>query len=116
MFPGINPRQMKQAMKQLGIKQEDLEAVEVIIKLQDRELVFKEPSVQKVNMAGQVTFQLSGDYEERSLESDSNQEITQEDIKTVIDQTGCTEEEAIEALEAAEGDLAEAILSLKETN
>ena len=111
MFPGINPKQMKQAMKQLGIRQEDLDAKEVIIRLQDRELVFSEPSVQKVNMQGQVTFQLAGEFEERSL--GSTPEITTEDIETVVAQVGCTKEEAEEALDSTDGNLAEAILLLK---
>lgn len=111
MFPGINPKQMKQAMKQLGIKQEELDVKEVIIKLSDRELVFTEPSVQKVNMQGQETFQLAGNYEERSL--DSTPEITEEDINTIMEQTNCTEEQAKRAIEESKGDLAEAILSLK---
>lgn len=102
---------MKQAMKQLGIKQEELDVKEVIIKLSDRELVFTEPSVQKVNMQGQETFQLAGNYEERSL--DSTPEITEEDINTIMEQTNCTEEQAKRAIEESKGDLAEAILSLK---
>jgi len=110
LFPGINPKQMKQAMKQLGIRQEDLDAKEVIIRLQDRELVFSEPSVQKVNMQGQVTFQLAGEFEERSL--GSTPEITEEDIDTVVAQVGCTKKEAIDALNSTNGDLAEAILLL----
>ena len=32
MIPGINPKQMQKAMKQLGMKQEEIQATEVIIK------------------------------------------------------------------------------------
>ena len=31
-MPGMNPRMMKQAMKRMGIQQQDIEATEVIIK------------------------------------------------------------------------------------
>jgi nascent polypeptide-associated complex subunit alpha len=112
MFPGMNPKQMQQAMKQLGIKQVDLDAIEVIIKLPDRELVISSPSVQKITMQGQESFQISGAVEERSL--DSSPEITDDDLETIMDQTGCTREEAEDALKDANGDLAEAILKISE--
>ncbi len=36
MIPGLNSKDMMKAMKKLGVKQEDLEATEVIIKCQDK--------------------------------------------------------------------------------
>lgn len=106
----MNPRQMRQAMKQLGIKQEDIEAEQVIIRLKDREIVIDNPSVQKVNLMGQWSYQISGEESERSL--DSAPEITDDDIKTVMEKTGCSKEEAEKAISDAEGDLAEAIMNL----
>ena len=67
MFPGVNPRQMQQMMRKMGIAQVDLPAQEVIIRLPDKELVFPNPSVAKVNMMGQETFQLTGEFVERAL-------------------------------------------------
>ena len=61
MFPGMNPRKMQQMMKQLGIKQEEIPATEVIIRLEDRELIIAKPSVSKVDMMGQETFQITGE-------------------------------------------------------
>ncbi|MGV8161955.1 MAG: nascent polypeptide-associated complex protein [Candidatus Nanoarchaeia archaeon] len=112
MFPGMNPKQMQQAMKQLGIKQQELDAIEVIIKLHDKELVINAPSVQKITMHGQDSFQISGEVEERDV--DSSPEITDDDLETVMDQTGCTREEAEDAIIKANGDLAEAILNISE--
>src|SRR3989338_2631490 len=109
MFPGINPRMMKQAMKKMGIKQEEIDAEEVIIRTKEKEIVIRNPSVSKVNMAGQETYQISGEEEERSRQI----EISEDDIKTVMEQTGCNEEEARKAIEQANGDLAEAIIKLK---
>lgn len=103
---------MRQAMKQMGIQQEDLPASEVIIRLPDREIVVSEPSVQKIKMQGQVTFQVAGEISERSI--NSAPEITDEDIKTVAEQAGCSEEDARSALEESKGDLAEAILKLSD--
>ncbi|HIJ11013.1 TPA: nascent polypeptide-associated complex protein [Candidatus Woesearchaeota archaeon] len=110
MFPGMNPRKMQAMMKQMGIKQVDIPATEVIIRTAEKEIVVLNPSVAKVNMMGQETFQISGSIEERSL--DTTPDISEEDIKTVMQQAGVSEEKAKEAIEAHNGDLAEAIMSL----
>jgi len=110
MFPGMNPKQMQQAMKQLGIKQEEIDAIEVIIRLHDKEIVVSNPSIQKIKMQGQESFQISGNVSERSL--DTAAEITNEDIETVMAQANCTRDEAIDAINEADGDLAEAVLML----
>lgn len=114
MFPGINPRLMKQAMKKMGMKQEEIEATEVIIKTPAKELVFTNPSVAKIDMMGQESYQITGEPEERELSSDSAPDITEDDIKTVMEQADCSEEEARAALKKSKGDIAEAILDLKE--
>jgi len=106
---GMNPRMMKQAMQRMGIRSEEIEALEVVIRCSDREIVIHHPSVSKVNMMGQNTFQIVGEAKERSLEV----EISDEDVATVIDQTGVSREEARAAIEKHHGDLAAAILMLK---
>jgi len=109
-MPGMNPRKMQQMMKQMGIKQVDIPATEVIIKTADKEYVITNPSVQKVNMMGNENFQISGDVSERSI--DTTPDISEEDVKTVMDQTNVSEEVARKAIEDSEGDLAEAIMGL----
>ncbi len=104
---------MQQAMKKMGIQQVDVPAIKVIIQTADKEYVFDHPSVAKVNMMGQETYQIVGEAEERSLSS--TPEISEDDIKTVMEQTGVGKEEAQKAIEEAKGDLAEAILSLQKT-
>ena len=111
MFPGLDPRAMKQAMKKLGMKQEDLDAKAVIIVLEGKRLVFENPSVQRIEMQGQVSFQLSGSYEETE-ESDSELEIDDDSINTVSEQAGCSREDAEKALRESNGDIAAAILAL----
>ncbi|MFH1409002.1 MAG: nascent polypeptide-associated complex protein [Nanoarchaeota archaeon] len=110
MIPGMNPRQMQQAMKRMGIQQVDIDATEVIIRTPEKELVFTSPHVAKVNMMGQETYQIVGKPEERSL--DTTPEVNQEDIDTVAEQAGVSKEEAAKAIEESQGDLAEAILKL----
>lgn len=108
----MNSRQMRQAMKKMGIAQENLEAEEVIIKLSDRDIVISNPEVAKVNMMGQETFQITGEISE--LARDTTPDIEPEDIATVVEQTNVTKEEAALAIKNANGDLAEAILSFQE--
>ncbi len=114
MMPGMNPRKVQQMMKQMGIQQVDVPATEVIIKTEDKEIIITNPSVQKVNMMGNENFQISGEITERELSTAP--EISEDDIKTVMDQTGKSEEEAKTAIENAEGDLAEAIMGLSKDN
>ncbi|MEK6822576.1 MAG: nascent polypeptide-associated complex protein, partial [Nanoarchaeota archaeon] len=93
----INPRQMQQAMRQMGVQQEELPATEVIIKLADRELVIAHPSVALVKMMGQESFQISGDVEVRPLEAASD--FPDNDVEAVVSKTGTTVAQAPEALE-----------------
>jgi len=112
MFPGMNTRKMNQMMKKMGMSQTDIPATEVIIRTPDKELVFSDPQVALVNMMGQDTFQLTGAYEERSI--DTTPDISDDDVKTVMEQCNCSEEKARAAIEEHKGDLAEAIMSLSE--
>ncbi|MGM5481978.1 MAG: nascent polypeptide-associated complex protein [Nanobdellota archaeon] len=112
MIPGMNQKQMKQAMKRMGMKQEEIDASEVIIKCSDKEIVISPAQVSKINMMGQETYQVVGDAHERELSSQV--EINDDDIQTVIDQTGVDREKAIEAIEANNNDLASAIMHLNQ--
>ena len=111
MIPGMNPRQMAQAMKRLGIQQVEIPATEVIIRTADKELVIDNPQVSKVNMMGQETIQVIGAIREREISSVP--EISEDDVKTVMDQAGVSEAEAKKAIKDNDGDLAAAILSLQ---
>ncbi len=110
MMPGLNPRKMQQMMKQMGIQQVDIPATEVIIRTANKEIIITSPSVAKVNMMGQQTFQISGEIEERSLST--TPDISEEDVQAVMDQAGVNETTARKAIEKHHGDLAEAILDL----
>ncbi|MBU4308660.1 MAG: nascent polypeptide-associated complex protein [Nanoarchaeota archaeon] len=106
MFPGMNPKKMQAVMKQMGISQEEIDALRVVIEKSDgSKIVIENPSVTKVKMQGQETFQIAGD----ALEESGEVGVSEEDIQTVIEKTGCTKEQAQKALEKT-GDLAEAIL------
>jgi len=112
MIPGMNSRQAQAMMRKMGIQQVEVDATEVIIKCPDKEIIIPNPQVSKVNMMGQETFQIVGEPQERAISSEP--EINQDDIKTVMDQAGVTEEKAKEAIAENDNDLAKAIMKLKE--
>ncbi|KQM12565.1 Nascent polypeptide-associated complex protein [Methanomassiliicoccales archaeon RumEn M1] len=115
---GVNPRQMKQAMKRLGITTEELKGVEeVIIRTKSKEYVITEAAVTLMDMQGQKTFQVVGeavirDRQASELAEPAEPAVPEEDIQLVMDQTGCDRERAIKALKDAGGQPAEAILGI----
>jgi len=111
MLPNMNPRQMQAMMKKMGIKQVDVEAQEVIIKKANSIIRITNPSIQKINMMGNESFQITGNVSEESLETEV--EITDEDIETVATTANVSKEEAKAALEKT-GDIAGAILELQD--
>ena len=104
----MNPKQLEKMARKMGMQMEQIDAEEVIIRTPDKELVIRNPSVSKVNMMGQETFQISGQIEERGKKP-----FTEEDIETVMDQTGADRAEVERVLMETRGDLAETILKLK---
>ena len=112
MFPKrIDRRQMERAMRQMGVKMKELEGVrEVVIKLSDREIVIPNAQVTRTDMAGQRSYQVSGQESERKPES----ELSEDDVKLVMEQAGVEREAAMQVLKETGGDIAEAILKLKE--
>ena len=102
---------MKQAMKKLGIKQQEIEAKEVIIRCEGKDLVIPDPQVTRMDMSGQKTFQVVGEAEER--EHDTTPEVNEDDLQTVMNQAGVSREEAEKAIKEADHDLAQAVMSLQ---
>ncbi len=117
MMPGMgkmNPRQMKQAMRKMGIRTDEVADVEeVIIRTSDREIVIESPQVSIMEVQGQKTFQIMGESYERSRgESVSEEPVDEDDIELVMSQTGCARDVAIKALKNSGGQPAEAIISI----
>ena len=112
MIPGnLNPRQLNQIMKRLGINIKEIENVEkVIIQTKDKEYIFDDAQVTMMDAQGQKTYQIAG----RPKIVERKKEIPDEDIKLVAEKTGKTEEEARKALEETKGDIAEAIILLSQ--
>ncbi|WP_457752395.1 nascent polypeptide-associated complex protein [Thermococcus sp.] len=108
---GMNPRQMKKLMRQMGIKMEEMDGVkEVVIRLENKEIVLKDPVITIITAQGEKSYQIvPGSEEVRAIVN-----ISEEDIKLVMEQTGVDYETARKALIEADGDLAEAILKITE--
>jgi nascent polypeptide-associated complex subunit alpha len=97
-------------MRQMGMKFRELSDVrEVVIKLPDREIVLPKAQVTVTEMAGQRTYQVTGEEFERKPEL----EIREEDVRLVMEQAGVDRDVAHQALKDTNGDIAAAILKLK---
>lgn len=110
MMPGrMNPRQMNQMMKRLGISVKEIENVQkVIIQTDTKEYIFDGAEVTIMDAQGQKTYQITG----RPRIVEKKEEIPKGDIDLVVEQTGKSAAEAKKALEETKGDIAEAILKL----
>lgn len=125
MFPGMggrgmNPKRMQAMMRQMGIEMEELEDVEeVVIRLPDREIVFRDAEVSKMTAQGQTTWQLAGTPETRpradkgaTATAPVKLEISEEDVDLVATQANVSKEVARKALVEANGQPAEALVKL----
>jgi len=113
MFPGmkgLDPRTMQKMMKQMGIKNEEMDAERVVIESKTKKIVIENPSVTIVEVQGKKTYTIMGD------EKEEEKGISSEDIEMVVRQAGVSEKKAEAALKKNEGDIAAAILELKGEN
>ena len=105
----LNPKQMEKMAKQLGMKMENIDAEQVVIKLQaGGEIVIDNPQVSRINVMGQDTFQITGDISEKDED-----ESDEGDVEIVAEKAGVSHDEAKRVLDET-NDIAEAILRLKE--
>ena len=124
-------RQMRRRMQQQGIDMDQINATRVIIESQEKTLVIDQPEVVLMKQMGQEIYQVIGEAEEYSVgevrigekeegevvevieESKAKPVITKNDIMLVAAQANVDKEEANAALIDTEGDIAKAILFLK---
>src|SRR6056297_207135 len=118
---GLNPRKMEQMMQQMGIDVEDIDAEEVIIRTAEHDLVFNDAEVTKMDARGQETYQVIGSPEKveagsaggTGADEDAGSSIPDDDVELVAMRADVSEDDAREALEANDGDLAAAVESLE---
>ncbi|MFA5108356.1 MAG: nascent polypeptide-associated complex protein [Candidatus Micrarchaeia archaeon] len=109
MIPGmgnIDPKQMGKLMKQMGIQSQELNASKVTIETDSGNIIVENPSVTKITMQGQASFQISGNIRQESS-------IKGEDVQMVAESASVSLDAARTALEECNGDIAEAILKLQ---
>ena len=124
-------RQMRRRMQQQGIEMDQIDATRVIIESPDKTLVIDQPEVILMKQMGQEMYQIIGDAEEYSAgeftieegtdaksiepteETFSKPVITENDIMLVAAQAKVGKEEANAALIDNDGDIAKAIIYLK---
>lgn len=106
-------REIRRMMKKAGIAFEEVKNVDHIDIVMENGTVIRidSPTIAKMKISGQVTYQITG--EERVIE-EKEINLTEEDIKIVMEQAGVDRELAVKALEMTDGDIAEAIIVLKE--
>lgn len=124
-------REMRRKMSQQGINMDQIDATRVIIEGSEKTLIIEQPEVVLMKQAGQEIYQVIGQAEEVSSENFSigsekiiqeiisleNTEIkpiiTENDILLVASQTNVENEEAEKVLKECNGDIAKAILLIK---
>jgi nascent polypeptide-associated complex subunit alpha len=109
MFGGVNPKQMQAMMKQMGIKQEEIQADRVIIEQGEKRIIIEPASVQKITMQGQVSWQVTGEHREENKAV----EFSEDDIILVMEKTGKPRKDVEKALKETK-DIATAIVHLSE--
>lgn len=110
MMRGGN-REMRRMLGKMGLEMKEMDGIEeVIIKTETKELYLIKPQVVEMKGKDSTIFQIvATDIEERQREIPS---FKDEDILLVMQQANVSKEKAIQALNDAKGDMAQAILSL----
>ena len=126
MIPGgpRNAKQMQMMMRRLGMTTESVDGVEeVIVRTRDKEHVFRSPEVTILNVQGVTTYQVVGSPQVRPRSAAPAAAAgtapvappagpPEEDVALVMEQGNVSREEALQALRAADGAPAEAILKI----
>src|SRR5210317_1407060 len=116
MHRRMKSREQKRMMQRMGMNMDSVADVEqVIIKTSSKEITIEQPEVSILEMQGQKIFQIIGGkiVEKASENKSAGFNVSEEDAQLVADQTGKNLQEAKNALEECEGDLAKAILLLQ---
>lgn len=102
-------------MQKMGMKVDEVANVtQVIIKTDSKEIVIEEPNVTLMTIQGQSMYQIAGGRVTEAVPAVVPTATGEEDAQLVAQQTGRSLDDAKKALLEAGGDLAEAILILKD--
>jgi len=108
-------RDAARMMQKMGMKVDEVANVsQVIIKTESKDIIIDEPSVTLVTIQGQAMYQIAGGRTSEAIPHAVATGTGEEDAQLVAQQTGRPLEDAKKALLEAGGDLAKAILILKD--
>jgi len=108
----INPREANRMMQRMGMQVKQVDDVtRVIIESASKRIVIDNPEVAIVTVQGQTVYQVGGGT---AREEGPGGESAPEDTKLVASQAEVSVEEATKALQQSGGDLAQAIIILKQ--
>src|SRR5438105_14462057 len=108
----INPREANRMMQRMGMQVKQVDDVtRVIIESASKRIVIDAPEVAIVTVQGQTVYQVGGGT--ARVEGPAGVS-TQEEAKLVASQAGVSVDEAAKALQQTVGDLAHAIIDLKQ--
>ncbi len=113
----MNPNDLKRMMRRMGIKMEvqeidDAERV-VIERSGEKDTIVENPTVTIMKMKGQTIIYVMGETREVEKKREEEISIPEEDIQLVAAETGVSLDDARKALEATNGDIAQAIMLLE---
>jgi len=108
----VNPREANRMMQRMGMQVKQVDDVtRVVIESASKKIIIDEPEVAIVTVQGQTVYQVGGG---RSREEIPSVPTSQDDAKLVAAQAGVSVEAAANALRQSNGDLAQAIILLKQ--
>jgi len=108
-------RDAARMMQKMGMKVDEVANVsEVIIKTESKHIVIEAPSVTLVTVQGQAMYQIAGGRVSEAAPQPAPSMVQEQDVELVAQQTGKPVEDARKALLEAGGDLAKAIIILKQ--
>ncbi len=106
----ISPREQSRMLQRMGLQVQQLDDVErVIMETPTKRIIIDNPEVATVTVQGQTVYQVGGG----SIREEGVGGSSVDDAELVASQTGVSQEEALEALKQTGGDLAQAIILLK---
>jgi nascent polypeptide-associated complex subunit alpha len=107
----VNPREANRMMQRMGMQVQQLDEVtKVIMESPTKRIIIDNPEVATVTVQGQTVYQVGGGtVREEGIGGGS-----EDDVKLVASQAGVSAEQAANALRQSGGDLAQAIILLKQ--
>ncbi len=116
MMPGrMNSREVKRMMAQMGIKSTDMtDVTRIVMEGKQKDYVVENPQVMLIEAQGEKYLQVSGAMKEIAKNNPVAPvtKYNEEDIKLVMDSAKVDRNKAEEALKKADGEVAQAIVSL----